>query len=95
MKNEEGRFLDMYSSEVRLGDSVIVPSHNIIGEVSDFAEDDKLEVEAKYMIGSLNNKVHLYPLAVNTYCEYESTELISRHPRPFYNVYEFKIKSGH
>lgn len=89
MKNEEGRYLDMYSSEVRLGDSVIAPSENIIGEVWDFTEDDKVEIEALFKVAPLgNNEIQLLPLAKNTFQKFESTELITRNSRPFYSVYE-------
>ena len=89
MKNEEGRYLDMYSSEVRLGDSVIAPSKNIIGEVSDFAENDKLEVETKFIVNHLNNgEVQLVRVEDGNYSIFESTELITRTTRPFYSVYE-------
>ena len=89
MKNEEGRYLDMYSSEVRLGDSVIAPSKNIIGEVSDFAENDKLEVETKFIVNHLSNgEVQLVRVEDGNYSIFESTELITRTTRPFYSVYE-------
>ena len=89
MKNEEGRYLDMYSSEVRLGDSIIAPSENIIGEVSDFTDSDNIKVEAifkEYPMG--NGEVQLIRLKDNTFYTLTSEELITRNSRPFYKVYE-------
>lgn len=89
MKNEEGRYLDMYSSEVRLGDSVIAPNENIIGEVWDFTDDEKIKVEAMFYVETVNNgEVQLKRLKDNTFYILESQELITRNSRPFYSVYE-------
>ena len=89
MKNEEGRYLDMYSSEVRLGDSVIAPNENIIGEVWNFTEDEKIKVEAMFKVYPIGNgEVQLIRLKDNTFYILESQELITRNSRPFYSVYE-------
>ena len=89
MRNEEGRYLDMYSSEVRLGDSVIAPSENIIGEVWNFTEDEKIEIEAMFKVYPMGNgEVQLQRFRSNTFYILESTELITRNSRPFYSVYE-------
>ena len=89
MKNEEGRYLDMYSSEVRLGDSVIAPSESIIGEVWDFTDDEKIKVEAMFKVYPMSNgEVQLQRFKDNTFYILESQELITRNSRPFYNVYE-------
>ena len=89
MKNEEGRYLDMYSSEVRLGDSVISPSENIIGEVWNFTDDEKIKVEAMFKVYPMGNgEVQLQRFKNNTFYILESTELITRNSRPFYSVYE-------
>lgn len=89
MKNEEGRYLDMYSSEVRLGDSVIAPNENIIGEVSDFTDSDNVKVEAIFKVYPMGNgEVQLVHLKDNTFYILESQELITRNSRPFYHVYE-------
>lgn len=88
MKNQEGRILDMYSTEIKLTDSVIVPEHNIIGKVWDFTTDDKVEIEALFKVAPLgNNEIQLLPLAKNTFQKFESTELITRNTRPLNNVY--------
>ena len=89
MKNEEGRYLDMYSSEVRLGDSVIAPSENIIGEVSDFTDSDNVKVEAMFKVYPMGNgEVQLMRFKGNTFFIFTSEELITRNSRPFYKVYE-------
>ena len=89
MKNEEGRYLDMYSSEVRLGDSVVAPSEGIIGEVWNFTEDEKIKVEAMFKVYPMGNgEVQLQRFRSNTFYILESTELITRNSRPFYSVYE-------
>ncbi len=89
MRNEEGRYLDMYSSEIRLGDSVIVPNEDIIGEVWDFTEDEKIKVEAMFKVYPMDNgEVQLQRFKDNTFYTLESTELITRNTRPFYFVKE-------
>ena len=89
MKNEEGRYLDMYSSEVRLGDSVIAPNENIIGEVWDFTDSGNIKVEAMFKVYPMGNgEVQLVRLKDNTFYTLTSEELITRNSRPFYSVYE-------
>lgn len=82
MKNQEGRILDMYSTEIKLNDSVISPEHKIIGKVIEFKEDGTVLVEGIYKVESV-----LLCLADNTYYTFKSEELITRNTRPFNNVH--------
>ena len=89
MKNEEGRYLDMYSSEVRLGDSVIAPNENIIGKVLNFTDSDSVKVEAMFKVYHMGNgEVQLIRFEGNSFFILTSEELITRNSRPFYSVYE-------
>lgn len=88
MKNQEGRILDMYSTEIKLNDSVISPEHKIIGKVIEFKEDGTVLVEELFKVAPLsNNEVQLLCLAEYTFHTFKSEELITRNTRPFNNVY--------